>query len=490
MGGIVEILVKPPCLNQIVLREGSTRFTCSEVVYKVQKIARLILKSGLKRIALHADNSAAWILTDLACQEADVLCLPLPLFFSAQQRAYALQSCGIEGVFTATPELFAEQFPVSDYIADLPLTLMKTTRAITPDLPQGTSKVTFTSGSTGTPKGVCLSATQQLLQAKALAEAVGIEHPVHLCVLPLSTLLENIAGVYAPLQAGGTVIVKPLHELGFSGSRLVEPQKFLQALLETRPDSIILIPQLLHLLVHAVKQGWKPPPLQFIAVGGSKVSAALITQARALGLPVYEGYGLSECASVVSLNRPSIDEPGSCGKPLAHAHVDIRQGEIVVSGNTMLGYVGEPDSWHPAEILTGDLGHFDAQGFLHINGRKKNLLISSYGRNISPEWVESELLSSPVLAEAVLFGDARPYCVALLRARHPETPDALLDAAVSVANSRLPDYARVKHWVRLDKSLAEGDGLLTENGRPRRARIEQKYHQQIETAYSRNPESL
>ncbi len=484
MSSIMALLANAAGTNQVVLRDGAADFTYSEVVYKVQKIARLIRKAGVKRIALHADNSAAWILTDLACQEAEVLCLPLPLFFSAQQRAFALQSCGIDGVFTAAPQLFAEHFTETDAIACLPLTLLKNPHASTPLLPENTSKVTFTSGSTGTPKGVCLSTAQQLAQATALAEAVHIPNPVHLCVLPLSTLLENIAGVYAPLRAGGTVIVRSLHDLGFSGSRLVDPQKFLQMLTDVQPDSIILIPQLLQLLVHAVKQGWKPPLLRFIAVGGSKVSAALITEARALGLPVYEGYGLSECASVVSLNTPAADQAGSCGKPLSHAEVQIRQGEIVVSGNAMLGYVGEPASWNPPDIYTGDLGYIDAQGFLHINGRKKNLLISSYGRNISPEWVESELLSSPILAEAVVFGDARPNCVALLRAHSPDVLDIQLAAAVSVANARLPDYAQIKQWLRLDRPLAEGDGLVTENGRPRRDRIEQRFQQQIETLYT------
>jgi long-subunit acyl-CoA synthetase (AMP-forming) len=154
----------------------------------------------------------------------------------------------------------------------------------------------------------------------------------------------------------------------------------------------------------------------------------------------------------------------------------------------MLGYVGESASWYPAEILTGDLGYFDDRGFLHINGRRKNLLISSYGRNISPEWVESELLSSPVLAEAVVYGDARPWCVALLRPRLPETPDYLLHVAVSAANAQLPDYAQVKHFLRLDKPLAEIAGLLTENGRPRRDRIEQHYQQQIDALYDRTQE--
>jgi long-subunit acyl-CoA synthetase (AMP-forming) len=98
------------------------------------------------------------------------------------------------------------------------------------------------------------------------------------------------------------------------------------------------------------------------------------------------------------------------------------------------------------------------------------------------------LLSSPVLAEAVVYGDARPYCVALLRPRYPEAPDFLLDAAVFTANTKLPDYARIKRFFRLDKPLAESGELLTENGRPRRDHIEQHYQQQIESLYNKSQE--
>ena len=78
----------------------------------------------------------------------------------------------------------------------------------------------------------------------------------------------------------------------------------------------------------------------------------------------------------------------------------------------MLGYVNQPDSWGLDAIRTGDLGYIDDSGFLHIEGRRKNLIISSYGRNISPEWVESAFLSNPLFSDFVVFGDAQPFCVA------------------------------------------------------------------------------
>jgi long-subunit acyl-CoA synthetase (AMP-forming) len=488
MAGVIETLANAVSFRQIVVRERDTNFTCTEVVHKVQQLARIIRRAGYKRIGLHADNSAAWLFADLACQEANVVCVPIPLFFTAAQRKAALQICGIDALFTATPELFNDAFTLDEKFAELPLSLMVCSAPARPGLPADTSKISFTSGATGDPKGVCLSAAQQLAQARALANAIQLQTPVHLCVLPLSNLMENIAGVYATLQAGGTVIVRAMADFGFngsgfSGSRLTDPEKFSRALTEVQPDTLMLTPQLLQVLVHAAKQGWQPPQMKFIAVAGGIVSAALILEARARGLPVYEGYCLAEGASLVSLNTPRTDQAGSCGLPLPHVHVEIDHFEITISGNSMLGYAGEPTSWNQRRIYTGDLGYMDDWGFLHLTGRRNHLLLSSQGQLISPEAVESELLSSPVLAEAMVVGNSRPYCVALLAPRNPQSSDRTIDAAVAATNMRLPDHAQVKQWLRLEKPFAEDAELMLENGQLRRERIALKYQEQIDALY-------
>ena len=480
----VEKLLAAAPSEGVIIEDGSVSLERDALIQGIGQVASLLASKGFGRIAIHADNNADWLLLDLACIQQQTLCLPLPLNFTPQQIAHACTSCAIEAVFTAFPAAFSG---LGEEIMQtvLPgLHLLKLAPITEPLLPPLTAKVTYTSGSTGNPKGVCLGLAQELATAEALKNTISLEKPRHLCVLPLSTLLENIAGVYAPLLAGGSVVLRSLAELGFGGSRLADPGKFLRCISETRPDSIILIPQLLHVLVQAARQGWRAPSLKFIAVGGSKVSSHLIKEARALGLPVHEGYGLSECGSVVSLNTAANDLPGSAGKVLPHVRVDEVAGELVVSGNLMLGYVNDPQSWHPQQLHTGDLGHMDEKGFVHLSGRSKNTLISSYGRNIAPEWVESELLASPVIAEAVVLGDARPWCMALLSPRQAEVPDRLLEQAVEEANSRLPDYAKVLQWLRLDKPLAATPGLMTSNGRPRRPEIEAAYRIDIEKLYS------
>jgi long-subunit acyl-CoA synthetase (AMP-forming) len=224
------------------------------------------------------------------------------------------------------------------------------------------------------------------------------------------------------------------------------------------------------------------PCLRFVAVGGAPVAERLLLGARALGIPVYEGYGLSECASVVSLNTPLHASAGS-GRPLPHAHIDFSdEGEILVAGATMLGYTG--GAAHEGFWPTGDLGFLDAEGALHITGRKKNMFITSFGRNVAPEWVERELTLAPEIAQAAVFGEGRPWNVALIVPRGVGAEViARIDRAIEEANLRLPDYARVRCWLPAREPFTPANGQMTPNGRLRREAILAAYRQDIAQFY-------
>jgi long-chain acyl-CoA synthetase len=483
---LLESLNSP---QKIVARGSSESLTAEMLLARCTRLARELSEQNITVLALHGDNSIDWMILDFACQLADVCLIPVPTFFSTEQIEHVFTTVPVDAIMSEQPDIFFPMLPgrdrknTSTSIGRYRLMLLGAAENDI-SLPENTGKITFTSGSTGRPKGVCLSNQQLIKHARALVEAVGLQQPRHLCLLPLSTLLENVGGVYAPLLAGGEIILPSLSEIGFEGSSSLNPQVFVDIIKRYRPDSIILTPQLLTVLVSAAKAGWQPPSsLKFVAVGGGKVSRKLLTQSHQLGIPAYEGYGLSECASVVCLNSAANQKDGSCGKPLSHLTIEIEDGEIVVSGNAMLGYVGEPSSWGKERVFTGDLGSVDADGFLQISGRKKNLLISSYGRNINPEWVESELLAQPAIAECVVFGEARPYCVALVSAGRADESTDSLQRIIDETNSQLPDYARVKKWQRLPRMLCTQDDLMTDNGRPRRAAIAARYAQLIESLY-------
>ena len=497
MSDILALLSEKPDAIFIEWQNGSISY--AEAGQTISRFIDILTPYHAKTIAIFADNQADWILLDLSCQIMDVCCIPLPLFFSTQQLEHAIQSANIDLIISDQKQrLSSLSTSITDEVAQLNTLgiyqlkhpLKREAEAVKP---AQTRKITFTSGSTGTPRGVCLSRSQQWRVAESLATTVtgatennqGIRH---LCILPLSTLLENIAGIYAPLLVTGTIIVSPMQSLGFNGSSDFQLQKLLQTISQVQPTSLILLPQLLLALVGAVKSGWQvPDSLKFIAVGGGKVSAQLLQQAHQSGLPAYEGYGLSECASVVSLNTPAENKTGSVGKPLAHLEVEIRNQEIIIHGQAFLGYLNQPESWQPIQVHTGDLGYLDDEGFLYINGRKKNIIISSFGRNISPEWIESELQCHPIIQQCIVTGDNRPYCLAIIFPRQlnaSANQDKLIQQWIDKVNQSLPDYAQIKAWLKLTQAMSVENGMMTENGRPRRHHIISHYQQEIDQLYN------
>lgn len=477
----------------VALESGMARLNLSELQSRADSVAASLSSLDAVRVAIYADNGIDWIVADLACQIAGLVAIPLPLFFSAAQVRHALENGSIDTMIAdrdiemIVPD--AQRAPVTGPLPPAIERLYRLQPARIEALPAGTQKITFTSGTTGAPKGVCLSAEQQLTLAQSLASVIGLDAPRHLCVLPLSTLLENLAGVYAPLLAGGTVVVPALAEVGLAGSSGLDVSRWLACIEHYQPDSLILVPEMLNALTLAAAAGWPvPTSLRFVAVGGGKVSPEMLRRARDLGIPAYEGYGLSECCSVVCLNVPDAYRPGAVGRPLPHVDVSIEDDEILVQGNAFLGYVGQPETWGADTVHTGDIGCIDADGFVHVSGRRKHQLITSFGRNLSPEWVESELLAGPMLQQAVIIGDDRPYCVALVLPRNSSSSDADIAAWVHATNQRLPDYARIFSWYRLPSALSHADGLLTENGRPKRIDIETTYQPVIDDMYDTRKE--
>jgi long-subunit acyl-CoA synthetase (AMP-forming) len=408
-----------------------------------------------------ADNGADWVAIDLAAQKAGVVLVPLPGFFTLGQCAHAVAATGMDSLFCeAAPVARTLGFDPAGDLDGLPWHR----RAADAPPASEVCKITFTSGTTGTPKGVPLTAGQQWSVARSLADAAAaLEIRRHLSLLPLAVLLENVAGVYAAQLAGAQCCLPPLADAGVHGAAGFDALACLAAIERWEAHSVIVLPQMLLALTAALEAGARAPrSLKLMAVGGARVSAQLIAHARALGLPAYEGYGLSECASVVALNLPGADRAGSVGKPLPHVAVTIDNHEIHVRAN---------GAW----LATGDLGRLDADGFLYIEGRRKHLLITSYGRNVSPEWPEAELLAGGAIAQAAVFGEARAQLCALVVPAAPAVADALIEAQVRAANARLPDYARIGRWLRADTPFTPQNGLATANGRPRRDALWKTY---------------
>jgi len=474
--------------HRIAVDDGSERLTYAGLLEAAEQLSARLRERSANAIGLLADNGVAWILTDLAAMIADIPIVPLPLFASTEQLAHAIRSASIDCVISDRQDRVCEALPRETHITLSPFThdllgIRFPAQEPAPALPSACWKVTFTSGTTATPKGVCLALSTLERTADALRQAsAGGPDDRHLCVTPLATLLENVGGVYAALLAGASVIVPPLADVGLSGSSALDPSRLVAALRNSRATTAILVPQMLAAIVAAIKGGAAAPrDLRFVAVGGAAVSERLLEESLALGLPVYEGYGLSECASVVAVNRPGESRAGSVGKPLPHVRIEIaRDGEILVSGNACLGYLG--GSPIHETVATGDIGHLDDSGFLFVSGRKKNMFITSFGRNVAPEWIEQALTAQPAIAQAAVFGEARPFAAAII-VPGPNASDSSVALAIDAANRHLPDYARVGAWIHAEEPFSLRNGFATANGRLRRDEIFRAYSAELDALY-------
>ena len=518
--------------DAIALDDGRVRLSFDALQARIARTGAALRECGLSRIASLADNSIDWLIADLAMLDAGIVHVPLPGFFTPTQVAGACMAAGVEGVLLdpASPlqALFAAAqgcgiasatngaAPVAG-LDRLQLSLLAP--AGRPRLPVGTAKVTFTSGSTGAPKGVCLGGEGLLRVVAGVHKAtrpLGIRQ--HLCALPLAVLLENTAGAMVALSKGATVHLRPAAALGWRGAAGFDARLLDQQVRDTGAESLILMPQMLrawtaHLDHGHFKRGHgkahghdktgattAPDTLRFVAVGGAAVGARAILAARAVGLPAFEGYGLSEGGSVQTLNLPGADRPGSAGRPLPHAHIHADdQDQLHASGSLMLGYIGHAPLAEES-LATGDVGEIDADGFVWVRGRRDNLLITGLGRNVSPEWVESLLRESACVAEAVVLADGQGGLRAVVwpaagaatdtpepghacAASHTDTAggtNAAIAAAVAATNARLPDYARLSHWTLACRPLDAASGLATPSGKPLRAAIAAAHPESLE----------
>ena len=485
--------------ERVALRDSEQSLSYAELWRRVNALEESLRQHDCRVVGLLADNCADWVVADLAALLGQFAIVPLPLYFTPSQLDHVIDSGGIDtlatrGVLPVVDKLKSRFEPVDRSVDTISLSRRRPLCPADDSETPRACKITFTSGSTGQPKGVCLgfdTLDQVSGRLCTLFADLGIQQ--HLCVMPLATLLENIAGVYVPLMLGATVDVPSLATLGLYGSSRLDAYRFVDAVEMASAESLIVQPQLLRALTAAYREsGRRNRTLKFVAVGGAKVAQADIDDAFAFGIPAYQGYGLSECCSVVALNRPGDSRPGSVGRPLPGVSVDIdSHGEIIVSGQSMRGYMGERPTGSD-RVRTGDLGYLD-DGFLYVTGRRKNVFITSFGRNVSPEWPEAELLHQPGIAQVCVFGEARPINTAVIVPATGSDSDDQLAEAVSAANSNLPDYARISDWIVATEPFSVANGLLTQTGKPRRDAVELRYivglggEQACSTHFAPNP---
>jgi long-chain acyl-CoA synthetase len=471
--------------GHIALYNDGTSLSYAQLIRSIDSLSDFIKASGNTVIGLDMDNTPAWVIADLAALQANVCLVPLAAFFSAAQLQHIIRTAGISLILSDHPQQIKQR--ITDFkvqheqavsINQQPVSalfLQIDSQPLAADI----CKITFTSGTTGQPKGVLLDwpAIEKVIDSLADTVAVSADDR-HLPIVPLAVLLENIAGVYVTLMRGGQVCLPGLSATGISGSSGLDVNQLVSAVQHYQPTTLITSPQILQALTHALdNRNISLQSLRFVAVGGARVTHELLQQARQNGLPAYQGYGLSECASVTTLNTVESDQPASVGKPLPHIQLDIADdGEVIIKNHHFRGYLGQAGSAVSGDWPTGDIGYLDEQGYLYISGRKKNMFITAMGRNVSPEWLETELQQQATIRQACVFGEGLSRNIAVLVSDHADS----ISEVLQTVNQSLPDYARISDFILASEPFLPANGLLTATGRNRREQIYQFYRQSIE----------
>jgi long-chain acyl-CoA synthetase len=418
--------------------------------------------------------------------------------------------------------------------------------------PDDLATIIYTSGTTGEPKGVMLTHDNLVSNMRAASEALDIsQDDVALSFLPLSHGFERMVS-YVYLFCGVTIVFAESFDTIARDLARVRPtiltgvprvyEKLHGRILETARTAGGSRAAIFRWAVNAglarakaVLRGRSPGPvtslktaigdrfvfsaireklggrIRFVASGSAPLDATVMEFFHAIGIPIIEGYGLTETSPILTFNPVNALRVGTVGRAIPGVELRIADdGEILARGpNIMRGYLNRPEA--TADVLkdgwfhTGDIGHIDAEGYLTITDRKKDLLVTSGGKKIAPQPIEAILKRSPLVAEAVLLGDRRKYIAVLIvpefaalerrlkdLGRPPGTreelirrPDvlALYQEIIDALNRDLSQFERIKSLALLPTEFTIDSGELTPTLKVKRKVVEQRWHKQIDQLY-------
>jgi long-subunit acyl-CoA synthetase (AMP-forming) len=477
----------------------SRRWTYEEVGACVAGIQRSLEARGIypgTPVGVVAANGPQWVAADLAVLLGRRPEVPVPLAFSGDQAASLLREVPACLVDEAGMRKLA-QWRLAGKVLAIPIELDSAAAAYhaasgraparaeaAPWPADEVIKVVHTSGTTGAPKGVKIAARG--LESLLLSLQSVVPPSVfarYLTIVPFSLLIEQVTGIYLPILNGGRMVLLPEETalLGTAGSRGDDVVSWLRA---ARPTATVLPPAAVSALDKAIREAGGDAaticgdgPRPFLMAGGAPVDVDAQLRLDAAGLRIHEGYGLSENSSVVSWNTPAHWRPGTVGRPLPHCQVKLSpDGELLVtSGSLFAGYTAQDPTSRPVDpqgwLHTGDRAEIDEDGYIRILGRLKNVIITSHGRNVSPEWVEGSLRTCPSVTDAVVFGNGMEHLVAVLVTTRDADPDLTIKAAQSHAQAWLAETDRPETFVVMPDSTDFRATYFTVTGRPRRQLI-------------------
>ncbi|MFG2984068.1 AMP-dependent synthetase/ligase [Streptomyces sp. NPDC048258] len=528
--------------------------TYRELAAEVRAVGRALLGLGVvagERVAVLAETRPRWTYTHFGVLAAGAVLVPVYPTAGEEELAWVLsdseavvvvcddeaQAVRVEPLRGKLPALRAvvamDELPALPQVPEPEL--LARAAAVRPD---ADASIVYTSGTTGLPKGCRLThANLGAIQDATLPLVKGGPGDSTYLYLPLAHLLAQLIQFTTLLEGG---------ELCYFGGRI---EDVLAELSVVRPTHLPSVPRLfekLHSVVLALAEsqeggrerfeeavrvgvlaaeGRLPEArrgeyeaaekslyslvrgafggrLKWALTGGAPIAPATLDFLRACGIEVFEGYGMTESGGVISLNHPDAVRYGTVGRPIAGCEVRIAaDGEVLARGPMVFpGYHAnaaatadalDAEGW----LHTGDLGELDGDGFLRITGRKKELIITSAGKNLTPTEVEFAIQRSRYVSRAVMIGDHRPHPVALITLDAEEitawaaregldpgpTPSthpavhALIEAAVTEANATVSRPARIRAFHVLPEDFSVEAGTLTPTLKLRRGVVAERY---------------
>ena len=492
-----------------------------------------------ERVAICMKNGVSWVAVDMALLGLGLVVVPVFVDDNTENIAWCLKDSGaklliadharfleklprlldtLPQIVVLRSEALAPAIPAETWLpqADAPFT-------VKPTMPDSLATVVYTSGTIGRPKGVMLSHANILSNIQVIP---GCFDPTCadclLSILPLSHMFERTAGYYLPLMVGAQVVyTRGINQLGedFCEQQptiVIAVPRVFERLLARLHEALATSPAKRWLFDHVVAAGWRKfkgntlwldrllwlrlhhiiaapvlvrfgGRLRIAAMGGAALDQRVAHVFIGLGVPMLQGYGLTETSPIIAANRLENNEPASVGLPLQGVEVQVNEAsELLVRGAlVMLGYWNNPDATRQVLddygwLNTGDLAEI-RDSRIYIHGRSKNILVLSNGEKVPPEDIEQAILQDPVFEQVMLVGEGRP-CLVLLAVTQERDAKVLLRRA-NASLAVMPRHTRVRRVIAIHERWELENGLLTPTLKIKRSEVFARYCRKIETAY-------
>ncbi|MDO8678730.1 MAG: AMP-binding protein [Acidobacteriota bacterium] len=471
-----------PRRTATVMRIGlrTIHYTYAELEQRARGYAQLLQQHGIgpgDRVVLWSPNQPEWVAAMFGGFLAGAVLVPLDVTCTLDEVARMIGQT--EPKLALTTKRFGEvlrEFSVPALEFETQRVPDGRAARIQPVAAETLAEIVFTSGTTGDPKGVMLSHGNIASNVAAVLRAIPVPRDARmLSLLPLSHVFEQVGGCFCPLAVGGAIRYRSTHQ----------PFALAATMRDWRPTILAGVPQLLSLVMVGIereaaargrlgllerlrKLAARLPrrarrllfasvlarlggALEFVISGGGALDPEIQRKWEAMGVDVLEGYGATECAAVITSNALGAGRIGSVGKPLPGQEIRLAaDGEVLTRGpNVFAGYwrndaataTAFEDGWY----RTGDLGQVDGDGYLHLKGRKKDLIVLPDGQNVNPDDVEVVLRRQPGIADAVVIGVGR-YGSVRVHAVLIESDPGAAAAAVRSANALLDARQQVMDY--------------------------------------------